>query len=418
MRQVSHGLRRHTRGVLYLGILVGLTVPFYFAFLADTTPFAWDFRAYHHAAELALSGRSFVGAWASVGHGRWVYPPVVVAPFVPLGALPLWPAFVLSTGVQVAAALVLGVVTVQAIERSVGRLPRFDRVLVVTFLLASTYSAVVFGQGQIDPVVVLALALAVGWVHAGRPVAAGVAAGLAAVVKLFPVVIGLYFLRLQAYRAVAAAVLTGVATTLVGVLTFGADAHVRYLEFVLHERSRLDLFVGGANPDVSALSLARPIGALAPGLDPAFYPLVAAVALAPLLVATYADVATTADRAAALLATFGVVLLVSPGSNAHHVFYLYPPLLVLLFTADGFTHQILVAGTAILLCPLQPTVLTDALAAGGVNPAVRTAVTDPLADVLAATSVPLWGVLLTLLGSASHATSDRSKSTPTAAPGD
>ncbi|MFB6269153.1 MAG: glycosyltransferase family 87 protein [Halobacterium sp.] len=418
MHAAAAARRRRTRSVLALGVAVGLFVPVYFALLADTTPLAWDFRAYRHAAVLAAAGDPFVGAWAPVGHGQWVYPPVVVLGFLPYAALPVWPAFVVQVGVGVAASLVVAGVTVTAIERETGRLPCRDRAAVTAFFLASTYSAAVFGQGQVDPVVVLALAAAVCWVHTGRSTAAGVAAGAAALVKLFPVVVGVYFLRVRAYRAVAAATATGVAGLAVGVFAFGVDAHRRYLHLILHERSRLDAFVGGADPDLSALSLARPLGAFAPDLDPALYPLVALAALAPVAALAYVDVTTVADRAAALLATVGVALLVSPGSNAHHVFYLYPPLVVLLYAADGLPHRLLVAGTAVLLCPVQPQVVADVLAVGGASPAVRAALVAPLADALSAVSVPLVGVLVLLAGCAAHALGRRPGAAPTTTFGD
>lgn len=411
--------RRHaTRAVLSLGVAVGLFVPLYFVALADTTPFAWDFRAYHHAAELAAAGEPFVGAWAPVGHGRWVYPPVTVFGFLPLAALPLWSAYLVMTGVQVAATLLLAGVTLRAIETTTGRLPRLDRALVVAFFLASTYSVAVLGQGQVDPVVALTLALALAWVHGGRPVAAGAAAGLAAVVKLFPVVIGLYFLRVRSYRAVAAAVVTGVTATLAGVAAVGLRAHREYIALLVHERSRLDELVGGVDPGNSALTLSRPIGALAPGVDPVVYPAIAAVALLPVLAVAYLDVATVVDRAVAVLATFGVALLVSPGSNAHHLFYLYPPLLVVLYATRGHVHRLFAAGTAVLLCPLQPAVVADALAAGGASPAVREAVTEPLAIAVGTASVPLCGVLVVLAGCASHAARRRARPQPAPASGD
>jgi hypothetical protein len=327
--------RRVTRAVLLVGVTGGLLVPAYFLVMAETVPLAWDFRAYVHAADLAATGRPFVGVSPPVGGGEWVYPPLVVVAFYPFRLLadPLR-AFAVQTLLQTAFGLLAGTLVLRLIEETRGALPTLDRMLVVTFPVASTYGAVVLGQGQTDPTLLAALAAAFLAVERGRETVAGVLFALPAVVKLFPAMLGVWLVRLRAWRAVVAAAVTGTLAAGASVALFGVAAHRKYLAFLLGERSRLEEFAGTMSPDFSGLSLSRPLSALFPEASPLVYVLVAALLLAPVIGLLYVHVETTTDRLVAFLGTGVAVLLVSPASNVHHVFLLFVPIVGLLYLLE------------------------------------------------------------------------------------
>ena len=405
---------RRYRTVLLTCVVGGLLVPTYFLGMADVSHFAWDFRAYYTAAEAALAGEPFVGA--DTGHTgvSYVYPPVAVSLFLPQAAAGGWKlAFALQTAVNVAASLALAALVVRTIEARGHELAPVDRLLVAGFCVGTAPVMAVFGQGQVDMLIALALAGAFVALERGREGLAGCALAGAALVKVFPVVLGLWLVRRRAWHAVGAAIGTGIAGLVVGWAVFGLDAYRRYLE-VLAGRSRVAEFAGTVSPNFFAMSLYRPLSQLLPTVDPSLYaPLALLVVAPPLLLVARRD-RTFTDRLATYLVAIVATLLVSPASNALYVVYLYVPLLVLLYVGDTkWDRSLLLAGTLAMTFPIQPAHVAAVLTALGVPAPIGTPLLVAARAVLTVASLPLVGLLAILVWCSLRAV--RREETPTVA---
>jgi hypothetical protein len=390
--------RRDCRRLALLwSVVAGVLVPVYFLAVADVSHFAWDFRAYYAAADAVLHGEPFVGAETGLPGVSYVYPPVTVVLFVPQAALGGWRvAFAAQTVVNVAAALGLAAVTLRSIERRRGRLPTVDRLLVAGFCTASAPVVAVLGQGQVDTMVALALAGSFVALERDRQVAAGVALAGAALVKVFPVVLGLWLVWRRAWRAVAAAVATGVTALAAGALWFGVDSYVRYVD-VLAGRSRVAEFAGTVSADFFAMSLYRPLSQLLPATDPGLYGPLALLAVAPVVWVVAQRERRFTDRLATFLAVVAGMLLVSPASNALYVVYVYFPLVCLLYLdAPGRDQWLLLAGTAAVAFPVQPALVGGTLTSLGAPATVNGAVLGVVRPALTVVSVPLLGLVAVL----------------------
>jgi hypothetical protein len=378
-------------------IVAGLLVPAYFLLVADVSHFAWDFRAYYAAAEAALDGEPFVGLDTGVPGVSYVYPPISVALFLPQAAVGGWRlAFALQTALNLGAGLALAALVLRTVESRRGRLPTADRLLVSGFCVGSAPAMAVLGQGQVDLFIALALSGAFLAVERDRQVLAGVALAGAALVKVFPVALGLWLVWRRAWRAVGAALATGVAGLLVGWAWFGLDAYRRYLG-VLAGRSRVAEFAGTVSPNFFAMSLYRPLSQLLPTADPHLYAPLAALAVAPVAALVARRERGFVDRLATYLVAVVAVVLVSPASNALYVVYVYFPVLCLLYLgAPGRGGSPLLAGTVAIGIPVQPAQVGAALAAVGAPASMRAHLLPVVREAMTVASLPLVG-LVTML---------------------
>lgn len=389
---------RGHRTVLLTCVAGGLLVPTYFLGMADVSHFAWDFRAYYTAAEAALAGEPFVGVDTGLPGVSYVYPPVAVSLFLPGAAAGGWKlAFALQTAANVATALALAVLVVRTIDARGGALSPVDRLLVAGFCVASAPVMAVFGQGQVDMLIALALAGAFVALERGREGLAGCALAGAALVKVFPAVLGLWLVRRRAWRAVGAAVGTGVLGLAVGWAVFGLDAYRRYLG-VLAGRSRVAEFAGTVSPNFFAMSLYRPLSQLFPTVDPSLYAPLSLLVVAPPVVLVARRDREFTDRLATYLVAIVATLLVSPASNALYVVYVYFPLLVLLYVGDSrWDRSLLLAGTVAMTFPIQPAHVATGLTALGVPDPIGAPLLLVARAALTVASLPLVGLLAVLV---------------------
>jgi len=390
-RSTARSVRRRT--ALLWSVAVGALVPIYFLGVADTSYLAWDFRAYYAAADAAVAGEQFVGADPGLPGVRYVYPPVAVTMFLPHALVGDWRvAFLVQTAVNLAAALALAALVVRVVETRRGPLPAVDRALIAAFCVASAPMVAVLGQGQVDALVALALAAVFVAVERGRHRVAGGLVAAVALVKVFPVVLGLWLAWRRAWRALATAAVTGIVGLALGAACFGPHSYVQYLA-VLAERSRLAAFGGTVSPNFFAMSLYRPLSQLLPAVDPYLYaPLsVALVAPSGWLVARRGR--TLADRLATYLVAVVAMLLVSPASNALYVVYAYFPVLCLLYLSVGRSRSLLVVGVVAMVSPVQPAQVAALLATLGVPATLSAPTLAALQAVLTVASVPLLGLL-------------------------
>mgnify|MGYP000318433121 CR=1 FL=1 len=412
LRQRSH-TRNIVRAVLLACIVGGLLVPLYFFGMAEMTYFAWDFRAYYTAAEAALHGRPFVGIETDIPGVSYVYPPISVVLFVPQTAAGGWKlAFALQTLLNVCMALALAALTIRTIEARRARLASIDRLLIIGFCLGTAPAVAVFGQGQVDMLIALALAGAFVALERGKQGLAGVVLAGASLVKVFPAALGLWLVWRRAWRGVVAALVTGLAGLALGWVWFGLDAYWRYLD-VLASRSRLAEFAGTVSPNFFAMSLHRPLSQLLPQIDPDLYLPLSVLVVAPSLALVTRRERGVSGRLTTYLVAIIAMLLVSPASNALYVVYAYFPILTLLYLdAAGRAQSLLLAGIVTVAFPVQPAQIATALTMAGVPDPLRSQLLFVAREVLTVASLPLLGLVTILTWATLRAMTSQRAATP------
>lgn len=398
--------RRPVRATLAATIAVGLVylvaVPLV---RPDQVAVATD--VYYHAGRAVLSGGD---PYAVTPPTRpdffFIYPPLVLLAFVPhvLTGSPLG-AYLLQTLLNLATAGVLAVLLCRGIADAGVELARRDRLLVGGVAVGSVHSVPVLVMGQVN--LQLALAIAVGarlvahdrdGSSRGRDRLAGVAFALAAAVKLFPAVVGAWLLRLRAWRAIGAAVVTGLGTIAAGALVFGSGPTRTFFTEVLPAERQAATFVGGLDPSVMFVSVRRPLGALLPEASAGVLSALALVLLVPAVLASARDVSSGTGRLVALLATLLATLTYLPLEPFYYAL-LYYPLVVLLYRLEpGRVRRLFLAGTVTLsLIVSYPSV--EQLLVIAPLPAGIASTLDAVAHtVFSVAQPPLAGVVLLFAG--------------------
>lgn len=383
--------------MLALGVLAGLVT---LATLPRFQPEQLGIAAevYYHAAQAALEGEDFYAVYPPGLPGyRFIYPPIVVVLFLP-HALAGSPAasFAIQTVANLGAALGFAWLLLRALERRDVHLERVDRLLVVAFAVCSTWWASQFVMGQTTPWLAIAIAGGLDALDRDRSRVAGVVVGLAALVKVFPAVLGVWFLRRRASAAVVAALATGLAGLALGAFAFGVDTSVQYVTEVLLGRHESETFAATPDPSTNLATARRQVAAVVGGGSSLVVPLTVA-AVAPPVAYCYRDVGSDVRRLAAVLATLVGTLLVLPLQPLYYSLLAYPLLLLLFRLPAGRARALLLAGT--LLTYLQ--VKQDLLVAN-LRP-LPAAATEPLLAVTEVLFVvalpPTVGAWLLLAGS-------------------
>jgi len=362
------GPRTGARLVLVTGVLFGLA---YLAYALATRPgaVALDFEVYYFAAETVLEGGPLYGVSpVGVDYLVYAYPPLTVLAFLPLTLLPSPAAYLVFTAFTLASGLLAARLLIAFLDRHGRRLGRLDRALVYAFAVLSVHAmpSTVFGQINLP----LALAFVAGFAWLDRSAAsggpagrgprvgtgdradgerretrAGVAFGLAAFVKAFPALVGVWLLRRRAWRAVGAAVATGLAGLALGLLAFGPDTTLAYVTEALLPRASDDAFAGGLDPGAAYVTVRRPLSVLFPAWGSLALTAGAFAVVAPPVGLLYArlDARTLLGRLVGAYATVGGVLAFLPSFPVYHVL-LYFPVVPLLYVLEGRAYRVFVAG--------------------------------------------------------------------------
>jgi len=390
------------RGVLAFGLLTGLL-----GVVLAVNDFAsapeLDFHAYYFTGKAILEGEPFVG-WAITDisfltEKAYVYPPVTAPVFVPFALFPDWRIpYVLNMLLLFGVFFGIGRLSLRFLDEHGVTLDRVDRVLIMAFCLFSGHTVLGVYRGNIDPTVLLVLAVGLLAIERGEELRGGALWGGAALFKLFPAFFGVYLLYRRAYKAIAAAVAIGVGFMLLGVAIFGLDANVAFFEFILNERSREGAFQGGLDPTLQWITLRRPFSQVLALSGNQLFVLTTAL-IAPFVYLVYREADSELDRVVAFFATMVAMLITIVPSTLNYVVYLYFPLLPLLYLAeDRRTKWLFVAGLVLVNVPLYPHHFAMIVEALPLSPGIADALTGAVRGVLRYASIPLYGFLLILAG--------------------
>jgi DNA-binding transcriptional regulator YdaS (Cro superfamily) len=349
---------------------------------------------YYHAAESLLDGGDIYEVAPPDRPGYYyIYPPVVIFAFVPhvLAGSPVG-AYLLQTGLNVCFGAGIAIVLWRALARRGVSLSRLDAVLLFGFALLSSYSAISVVNGQVNIGLGFAIALGLDGLDRNRGEVAGLAFALAALVKVFPAVLGLWLLRRRAYRGVAVAIAVGLTGLLVGLLALGPDVTATYLTDVL--TGRYDGFDGAPDPTQTRAGAQRQIAALF-GIGPPYVTPLAALSLAPILGYLYLDVETAIQRQATALGTILVVLLFLPLQRLYMVLFVFPLVLLLYQLPGGRSRTLLLGSTLVSFVRLDFGVVEETMTAlplGGLD-APLLATVERLFEVVLPPTLGMWLLL-------------------------
>lgn len=370
---------RWPRVVLAASVLAGLASAVVFP-AAHPEQVALASDIYYAAARAVLAGH---GPYADTG---FLYPPPVVAAFLPHGLLGSEPAaFWLQTALNVAALAGVAAIGIRLAELTGADLTRIDRLLIGAFALVGPLSVVNLVNGQINPALALAVGAGVLALETDRRVAGGALFGLAALVKLFPALVGAWLVRRRAWRAIAAATATGLGLLVAGLAVFGAGAYETYVTSILTGEASVGTFAGGPDPRAPYATLRRQLALVAPSLSGTALLAVSLAIVAPVLAAANRSVATTTDRLVAVHATLAATLLAFPLEPFYRVLHA-ATLVPLLYALDGTPRRLFIAGAALVVVPIA---YPDVAIVAGLP-----VVPSPVGDSLLAGARALFSVVL------------------------
>jgi hypothetical protein len=391
-----------TRTALLFGTLTGLLGVALAASQLANSP-QLDYHAYYFAGRAVLEGEPFVGTAIHEGsfltEKEYVYTPVTAPVFLLYGLFPRWQfGYVLNIALLLVVFYLVARLTVRHVEGLGVDLKRMDRWLILSFSLFSGHTILGLYRGNVDPVMLLLVTVGFLAVERGDQLQGGVAWAVAALFKLFPAFLGLWLLYRRAYRAAAAAIVTGLGMVGVGVVLFGVDAHVAFVEFILNERSRKAAFEGGLEPEFLTITLRRPLSQFL-ALSGNELIVVSTALVAPFLALIYRQTDSARDRTVAFFATLVALLVTVVPSTLNYVVYLFFPLLALLYLVeDRPTKLLFVAGLVLVSVPLYPQHVELIVEGVPLSAGVADAVVTGTRSVLRYASVPLWGCSLFFLG--------------------
>ncbi len=333
------------RLVLAFGIISGL-ISFVALPFVDLEQLMLASDVYYYAADALLSGGDIYDVHPPDRSGfYYIYPPVVIFAFVPhaLFGSPVI-AYVIQTVLNGLFAAGIAALLWRALSRRGVSLTRLDALLFVGFAFTSAYSAITVINGQVNIWLAFAIALGLDALDRNRHTTAGLAFAAAALVKVFPAVLGLWLLRARAYRGVVSALALGVVGLLVGLLALGPDLTTTYFTEVL--TGRYDGFDGAPDPTQTRGGAQRQVAALF-GLGEPYVTVFAGAVLAPILGYLYLDVETDVQRQGAVLGTLLVTLLFFPLQRLYMVLAIFPLVILLYQLPPGRSRTLLLVGAVV-----------------------------------------------------------------------
>ena len=315
--------------VVVTGVVVGLHL------FGESWDLSWhvgsyrpDLDVYRHGGQAWLYGRPLYDTAAWTGMAMFTYPPFAAVLFSPLAAASLETDGALLTLMSISFVGVVITVTL----RAQGYRPHvWGLMAIMSGALLLQPVRATLGMGQINLLLLAAVVADVLLVSVPWP--RGLLVGVAAAVKLTPLVAVLFFVLRGDRRGVVVALVSFAAATALGALLAPRDS-LRYWTWAVFEADRVDKPISAPNQNLRAvvarLGLTGPVGV-------AVWVMAAVVVVG--LVTVAAHRVLRASQPGLALVLVGVAgLLVSPMSWSHHWVWCVPALLVL---ADlGRVHRV------------------------------------------------------------------------------
>jgi hypothetical protein len=390
LSRILSSRRERTRIGIFLGVLGGILTAIFFALLRPDPPITFD--VFYYAAKQSMSGRVVY----ETGYGLWTYTPASLLYFYPYAILfDFETALIVHRVISAIVSVLYGIALVKFIDTHTST-ERIDRIAIFSFSIASVYPVVNVINGSF--VGIFATMLGLGWLlmESKRDYGGGLWA-LASIVKGYPAFWGAYMIRVRNWRAIFAAVVTGLSATAIGLLVFGIDAYSRFFSVAGTSRVRYEMFRGGASPDNEAVTPLRALGQLFPNVDPSFWTPVILIVVVCITLAVYYTVPADSlnNRATLLLVTILGVWFIMPTSQDLDMYIIYAPLLVLLFIErEQWVQLSYVLGTVIMSFNFGRTELRTVSELFGISDFVML-IGEP---VLSFATMPMWGLLTLYLG--------------------
>jgi alpha-1,2-mannosyltransferase len=341
--------------VLVVCLLSGLEVIFH----GNDT----DFLSFYAAARAATADIDFYdqarleGLVARHGWGErvypYLYPPFLAHALRPLAMLELVPAqriWLAANVVAFAASVSVLLLSAQHAWRAVTPRRRPSSWLLLTLAAVLVWALPLRSNllfGQVNPLVLVCLSLAVRAQLLGRSALAGIWLAPAIMIKLTPAVLLLFFLLRRDHRALLACT---AGLVVMAAASLGLGAADDWLSFLRHAPARTyGADIPGLFPAATVWNfapagwLARLLPEHAAWVARLSFMIVAAACLITTRLATGAR--SAANDGLALAALFPVLLLASPLTYLHHVVYVMPALVIWLLRAWSEDRRALFGAT-------------------------------------------------------------------------
>jgi hypothetical protein len=382
------------RIVLALGLLAGIGQAITLVRLQpEQVSLATD--VYYHATEATLAGgEPYSVTPPNLPTYYFLYPPVVLGAMLPYGMLDPGSVYAVQTAANLLTTAAIALVLLRTIKRGGVDPGRVDAALVVAFAFGSTGAVTNLLNGQVNPGLALGIAGGVLLVERGRETLAGVVLAAVATVKLFPAVVGVWLLRRRAWRAVGAAVATGVGLMFLGLVAFGPDLTTTWVTDALGRESSVAAFENGPNPASSKVTIRRQIAYLAPWVPTDLLIPAGAAVLAPVVLAASRAMETLRDRLVALQATLLAMLILVPLEPFYFSLAVFPAVPLLYLMAGRWPRRLYVAGFLLAAVPVTMSSLTVWIDTLSAPVGIANAITSVAGGAFGFALPPMYGIWL------------------------
>lgn len=332
--------QRTARMILILGCLTGIST-YIVTPMEQPEQLMLASDVYFHATQSWMAGDGLYGVYPSDRPGyAFLYPPIAVLLFIPHALLDsALGAYFLQTLLNIGAALGTAFIIFRALSRRDVPVNHLDLVILSVFMLLSSYSAIQFMNGQVNLWLAFAIALGFDAMDRRRPGIVGAVFALAALLKVFPAILGIWLLRIRAYRAVAVALGTGIGGLLLGAILLGPELTITYLGDVLLGRFEGSTYDEQPTPTDNVDGIHRQLAVIWP-TGGASHTVIALAIIGPLLALSMLQVDTPLRRDVAGLGVLVSILLFLPLQPLYFPLIVFP-LCMLLYTLRARRERIL-----------------------------------------------------------------------------